>query len=236
MRKFIIANWKLNPPDLRSAKKLASSVLAKTKNKIVVICPPAIFLSSIKFDILGAQDCFWKEEGAYTGQVSPKQLKSLKVEYCIVGHSERRATGDSDSNINAKIKALLEVKITPVLCVGFGTSASQSDSEVIKVLKKQIKSCTYGTDVSKIIVAYEPVWAISSGNPYATKKIATPEHSEKISAFIKTAHNIQKVLYGGSINAGNAKSFLSQKNIDGLLVGGASLNPAEFNKIIATSL
>src|SRR5437016_5335897 len=116
MKKLIIGNWKLNPLTLRDALKLAASISTKAKNTIV-ICPPAIYLSQISYPNLGAQDCFWQDKGPYTGQVSPLQLKNLKVKYCIVGHSERRGAGDTDEMVNAKIKALLENKITPILCI-----------------------------------------------------------------------------------------------------------------------
>src|SRR6185295_3380323 len=114
MKKLIIANWKLNPSSLKDAQKLAASISVKAKNK-VVLCPPTIYLSQIDYPNLGAQDCFWKEKGPHTGQVSPAQLKDLGVKYSIIGHSEKRETGDTDEMVNAKVKACLEFGITPVL-------------------------------------------------------------------------------------------------------------------------
>jgi triosephosphate isomerase len=229
-KKLIIANWKLNPLTLKEAQALALKIDRKSKHA-AVICPPIAFLGQIDYPRVGAQDSFWQNKGAFTGQVSPAQLKDLGVKYCIVGHSERRAVGETDEQINAKVNALLEHKITPVLCVGFETTVEQDDLEVVDVLKGQLKKGLAGVNSEKVIVAYEPVWAISSGNPYATKKIATPDHAEKIALFIKK-YKVAKVLYGGSANVMNAKEFLEQRNVDGLLVGGASLLAEDFNKII----
>jgi triosephosphate isomerase len=226
MKKLIIANWKLNPTTLKDAQKLAASINVKAKNK-VVLCPPTIYLSSINYSNLGAQDCFWADKGAFTGQVSPLQLKDLGMKYCIVGHSERRQYGgDSDEIVNAKIKILLQQKITPVLCVGFGTTVEQDELEVADVLKTQLETGLKNIVAEKIVVAYEPVWAIGTGHN------ATPEHAEKIAIFIKNKYGIKTVLYGGSVNLGNAKEFLQQQNVGGLLVGGASLIAKDFNQII----
>jgi triosephosphate isomerase (TIM) len=225
MKKLIIANWKLNPTTLKDAQSLAASISVKAKNT-VVLCPPTIYLSSIIYPRVGAQDCFWQEKGAFTGEVSPLQLKDLKIKYCIIGHSERRSIGESDGMINFKLRTLLEHKITPVLCVGFGTTVEQDDLEVVDVLRSQLEAGLKEVDASKIVVAYEPVWAIGTGHN------ATAEHAEKISIFIKTKYGIPKVLYGGSVNSQNAKEFLKQTNVGGLLVGGASLIAKEFNFII----
>ncbi len=225
MKKLIIANWKLNPSTLKDAQALAASISVKAKNK-VVLCPPTIYLSNIQYPNIGAQDCFWQEKGAFTGQVSALQLKDLKIKYCIIGHSERRAVGDTDEMVNAKAKALLAQNIIPVICIGFGTTVEHDDLEVTDILKSQLDVDLAGVDKSKVIVAYEPVWAIGTG------KNATSEHVEKISIFIKTKYGVPIVLYGGSANAANAKEFLEQQNVGGLLVGGASLNATDFNKII----
>jgi triosephosphate isomerase len=231
MKKLIVANWKLNPTNLKDAQKLAAAVDSKPKNK-VVLCPPTIFLSQIDYPSLGAQDCFWADKGPHTGQTSPLQLKSLGIKYCLVGHSEKREVGETDAMVNAKVKALIEHEIVPVLCVGFGTTVEQDDLEVADVLKAQLEVDLAGVDPSKVVAAYEPVWAISGGDPYATKKIATPEHAEKIAIFIKTKYRAGKVIYGGSANLNNAKGFLEMPNIDGLLPGGVSLIPEHFNQII----
>lgn len=233
--KLIIANWKLNPITTSEAKAL----LLKYKKKspyTVVVCPPSVFLTQIKWPNLGAQNCFWQQKGAFTGQISPLQLKNIGVSYCLVGHSETRMAGETSLQINLKIKALLEVKITPVICIGYNTQVTQDELEVVDVLKIQLQEALAGVKPQKVIVAYEPVWAISNGNPYSTRKVANPEHAEKISLFIKTKFKVASVLYGGSVNSVNAQDFLAERNIDGLLVGGASLIPDDFNKIITNIL
>ena len=225
MKKLIVANWKLNPTSIKDAKKLAGSI-EKTKKNTVVLCPPTIYLSQIDYPNLGAQDCFWEEKGAFTGQVSPAQLKNLKIKYCIIGHSERRALGETDEMVNAKVRACLESKIIPILCVGFGTTVEQDDLEVTDVLRVQLNAGLKNIDASKVIVAYEPVWAIGVG------RTPTPEHAEKIALFIKSKYGVKKVLYGGSANVITSPGMLKERNIDGLLVGGASLIPSQFNQII----
>src|ERR1700722_11558364 len=151
MKKLIIANWKLNPSTLKDAQKLAASISVKAKNK-VVLCPPPIYLSSIQYPNIGSQDCFWQEKGAFTGQVSPLQLKDFKIKYSLVGHSERRAVGETDVMINLKLRTLLEHKIIPVLCVGYGTTVDQDDLEVVDVLRSQLEVDLKDIDGSKIIV------------------------------------------------------------------------------------
>lgn len=225
MKKLIVANWKLNPTTLKDARDLAASISVKAKN-ITVLCPPTVYLSQIDYPRTGAQDCFWAEKGAFTGQTSPAQLKDMKVKYCIIGHSERRAVGDTDEMINLKLKILVDHGLTPILCVGFGTTVRQDDLEVADILRFQLGIDLKNVDASQIIVAYEPVWAIGTG------RVASPEHAEKIAIFIKSKFGASKVLYGGSVNVGNAKSFLEQPHVDGLLVGGASLIASQFNQII----
>ena len=225
MKKLIIANWKLNPTTIKDAQKLAASI-NRTKKNTVVLCPPTVYLSSIDYPLVGAQDCFWQGAGAFTGQISPLQLKDLKIKYSIIGHSERRALGETDGMINFKLRTLLENKIIPILCVGFGTTVEQDDLEVTDVLKSQLDVDLKDVDPASVIVAYEPVWAIGTG------KNATPQHAEQIAIYIKNRYKVAKVLYGGSVNASNAQGFLEQRNVGGLLVGGASLSAKEFNTII----
>lgn len=225
MKKLIVANWKLNPATLKDAVRLSSSISRRAKHKVVV-CPPHIYLSQVKYPNLGAQDCFWQNKGHYTGQVSPLQLKNLKVKYCIVGHSEKREVGERDVEINFKLHALLENGIIPILCIGYGTTADEDDMEVVDILRSQLEQDLKGIEGSLVVVAYEPVWAIGTG------KTPTAEHAEKIALFIKAKFGVKTVLYGGSVNTANAQGFLSQENVDGLLVGGESLLPKHFNQII----
>jgi triosephosphate isomerase len=232
MNKLIVANWKLNPMTAREAADLARKINQVSKHE-VVICPPIAFLEVVEVMHKGAQDVSFQIKGAYTGQISAAQLESLNVKYCIVGHSERRSFGDTDELINLKIKALLDYKIVPILCIGYGTTVDQDELEVTDVLASQLRQDLDEIDPKKVIVAYEPVWAISNGNPYSTKKVATPEHAEQIALYIHTKFGVKSVLYGGSVNSTNSESYLSQHHIDGLLVGGASLLPDDFNKIIS---
>jgi triosephosphate isomerase len=225
MPKLIIANWKLNPATEQEAKALAQSIARKSPHT-VVLCPPPIFLTTVKYPNLGSQDCFWQTKGPFTGQISPLQLKSSGISYCIVGHSEKRLEGESDSQINKKIQILLDYKIIPVFCIGYGTTIKQDELEVVDVLKQQLKAGLGKVNAKKVVVSYEPVWAIGSG------RTAKPEHAEQIAMFIKNKFGVAKVLYGGSVNSTNSNEFLNQRHIDGLLVGGASLLPEDFNKII----
>ena len=226
MRKLIVGNWKLNPMTVTEAVALASKIEVSTTND-VVICPPMPFLESIEYPHVGAQDCSEHIKGAYKGEISPAQLASMGVKYCIVGHSERRAMGETDELINAKIKSLLEYKITPILCVGFGTTVQEDELEVMDVVGEQLKRSLDEIDSSKVVVAYEPVWAIGSKNP------ATPDHAEQVALFISTKYGVKRVLYGGRVNGANAICFLAQPHIAGLLIGGASLLADDFNKITA---
>lgn len=208
------------------AVNLSSRIQIVTRHT-VVLCPPTPFIGSVKYSYLGAQDCSPQIKGPYTGQVSPAQLASLGVRYCLVGHSERRSMGETSEQVSEKVSALLSQKITPVVCVGYGTAVQQDELEVVDVIKSQLNNSIGDADPQKIVVAYEPVWAIGTRHP------ATPEHANQIALYIKTKHHIKQVVYGGSINGINAESFLTQPHIDGLLVGGASLLPEDFNKIIS---
>jgi triosephosphate isomerase (TIM) len=228
-KKIIIGNWKLNPLTLAEAQDLAGKI-ERSPAHITVVCPPTAFLADIDYPNLGAQDCFWKVKGAYTGQTSPAALKSLGVKYCIVGHSERRALGETDLEINEKVLAVLEQGIIPVLCVGHGTTEDQDELAVTDIIKTQLEIALRGAEAAEVIVAYEPVWAIGRGKP------ASAEHAEKIGIFIKTKYGVDKVLYGGSTTSVNAHDYLSQPHIDGLLVGGASLLTDDFNKMINTEI
>ncbi|HMQ02239.1 MAG TPA: triose-phosphate isomerase [Candidatus Doudnabacteria bacterium] len=226
MNKLIVANWKLNPLTLQEAQALAGKINEVSPYE-VVLCPPLAFLTHVKYLHLGAQDVSAQIKGAYTGQISASHLASVGVDYCIVGHSERRAMGERDETVNQKLQALLQFKITPILCVGYGTTVTQDELEVTDVLGSQLSADLAEVDPKKVIVAYEPVWAIGSGRP------ATPEHAEQIALYISTKFGVKSVLYGGSVNSTNSESFLIQHHIGGLLVGGASLLPDDFNKMIS---
>ena len=224
--KILVANWKLHPLKLSEANNL---LLAwnklRTKNK-VVICPPFPYLPLLKtkFD-LGVQNISEFDQGAHTGEVSAEMLKQFKVKYAIIGHSERRAMGEDDKQINAKVTQALKNKITPILCVGFGLSKEASEEEVMMHLQHQLQQNLEGVDPKKIIVAYEPVWAIGTDTP------VSPEHAERVAMFIRIKFKVGKILYGGGTEAKNFSGFL-KKEIDGLLVGHASNDKNQFKEMI----
>lgn len=209
--KTIIANFKMN----KVSDKLFSVYDRKFKEAKIILCPPFIYLKKgINYE-LGAQNCFYKNEGAFTGEISPKMLKKQGVKYIILGHSERRyIIGESNEIIKKKINACLENKLKIILCVG-----EKQGEDFKKVIKEQLKGIDDG-----IIIAYEPVWAIGTGNTPTIKDI---EDSYK---FIKKLMPKSKVLYGGSVSSDNSKKIL--KKTDGVLVGGACLKQKEFLKIL----
>jgi len=214
MKYLVVANWKCNPVTLSEAKKIFDSVgkgVKNIKNAEIVICPPFVYLPDIrqtKYNIrLGAQDCFWEKKGAFTGEISPKMLKNLKVEYVIVGHSERRRyLNETDKMVNKKLKAILSLGLKPILCI-----------DNLNQLKKDLKGIS-----KKIIIAYEPVFAIGTGKPcgvvMAKKMRSSIDHP--------------LVLYGGSVSSKNAKDYIKKGKFQGLLVGGVSLNPTEFVTLV----
>ena len=212
MKNIIVANWKMNPTSLAEAKKIFSEVQGKT-NIETIICPPFVYLPSLNKSSmvkLGAQDCSWKEEGAYTGDISPKMLKSLGAEYVIIGHSERRKYhNETYVVINKKIDSALKSGLKVILCI-----------ENISQLKKS-------ASFKNLIVSYEPVFAIGTGNP------CSPQRAKRARELIQRnlSGNIP-ILYGGSTNSKNAKSYIKEAGFNGLLVGGASLVSKEFNKMI----
>lgn len=238
--KLIVANWKSNPLKAADAIELAKA----TDREGTVICPPFIFLETVKENIskakLGAQDDFWGNTGAYTGEISWRQLTEMGVEYVILGHSERRKyLKEGDELINNKVIASLEAGLKVILCVGEDSQTRNQGINSAKIfVEQQLDKDLIGLDAVKLknnlIVAYEPVWAIGSGMP--DTPASASEIAEFIKNFISKKYALQvQVLYGGSVKAENAKEFLEDTNIDGALVGGASLNPAEFNEIIRIS-
>lgn len=241
MKKIIIANWKMQlsfKDSLILAKELKRKIKA-TKNE-VVICPGFLSLAQISellsdsVLLVGAQNCAIKNRGALTGETSPATLNELGVKYVILGHSERRLILKEDADlINAKIKSALAAKLIPIVCVG-ETLNERELGQTKKVLLSQIKSAFQGVTIkntSSLVIAYEPLWAIGTGEPII------PLEAEAIHIFLKTeAAKILgkkvKIAYGGSVSGDNAAKFLREKNIDGLLIGGASLNVAEFTSIV----
>lgn len=240
-----MANWKMQL-SVRESLELAKQFSKKinSQKNVVVVCPDYSALAfigpifkSTKF-ILGAQDCAAFSRGAYTGEVAASNLKALGAKYVILGHSERREhLHENSAIINNKIKAALANKLIPVLCIG-EKLAERNSGETKNYLVEELRHALKGVKIKSagdLLLAYEPVWAIS------TNKNAKPMSSgeaDEIQAFIKLqVKKILKkdisVLYGGSSNSLNSSDYLSQKNIDGLLVGGASLNLSEFTKMVS---
>jgi len=217
MKKIIIANWKCNPPTLAEAKELFNQV----KKTNAIICAPFAYLAELKSDNLCAQNCLWEEKGPYTGEVSPKMLKDLGVKYVIIGHSERRIHfQETDEMINKKLKAALNAGLIPILCIG-----ERGGGDANQIVESQLKSDLDGIsekETEKIIVAYEPVWAISTSGG----EICSPEHAKKMLDFIKQKFN-GKIIYGGSVDSKIINDYL-KVGYEGALVGGASLKPDEF--------
>lgn len=241
MKKIIVANWKMNPKTAKEAKKLFKSVSGfakKSKKTEIILALPFVYLSLFgknKIKLCG-QDVFYKEQGAYTGEISPAMLKSLGVNYVIVGHSERRWKCDeNDELINKKIKAGLKAGLKVILAIG---EKQRDGSEFWKFLKNQIKNDL--SDVPKklaknLIIAYEPVWTIGTKKPiYPKDLLETAIFIRRVLLDIfdrKTALGA-KILYGGSVEPENAEKFLEVEGISGLLVGGASLDAEKFKQII----
>jgi len=242
---LIAGNWKLNPQSLHKAKKLFSGINKKVSGVEVLICPPFVYLSELNKNSkikLGAQDCFWEEKGAFTGEVSVSMLKNLGCKYVLLGHSERRKYfKESNVWVNKKMKAVLEKDLTPILCIG-ETKEEKKNGKTQRVIKFQLEKAFKGVlrdQVKKIVIAYEPIWAIGTG------KACKPLEAQVINILIKKVvaglynRNVAKdvrVLYGGSVKADNAIGYLKEAKFSGLLIGGASLKPKEFVKIIKDTL
>ena len=249
MKKLIVGNWKMNPQSEKEAENLFNNIgqaVKDIKNTEVVICPPFPFITNLKKlknkkITLGAQDVFYEEKGAYTGEVSASMLRNIGASYVIIGHSERRALGETNEIINKKLNSVLKAKLTPILCVG--ESNRTNDGAYLKIVKEQLSGCLDGiakNQIKNIVIAYEPVWALSST---ITRQDATPHDFEEMKIYIRkiltdmfspiTASSV-RILYGGSANKDNAQSYL-QIGADGLLAGKASLDAKNFASIVRTA-
>lgn len=241
---LIIGNWKLNPTTLEEATILATTVARKFKNStdsLVAIAPPFPYLADAAKKIkkssvaLAAQDVFTQPLGPFTGEVSVVQLKDLEVSYVIVGHSERRAMGESDDLVRNKVQAVLKHRLTPVMCVG--ERVRDENGNFFSFVEEQLRSLAEVipvTMIKKVVIAYEPIWAIGTGMS------ATSEDVKEMQLFIvsaltklydrATAEKV-RLLYGGSVKASNARQLHEEGDMDGFLVGGASLKADEFIEI-----
>lgn len=243
MRKPIIAgNWKMYKTPIQAADFISdlSPRVADVHDKTMVLCAPFTALQKLNDAIcdsnvfIGGQDLYWEDEGAFTGEISAPMLKAVGCTYVIIGHSERRQYfGEMDETVIKKLKAALKHNLTAIVCVG-ETLAQREKGETFKVIEKQITEGTKGLgagDWGKVVIAYEPVWAIGTG------KTATPAQAQEVHAYIRkllpkeVASDI-RILYGGSVKPENIKELMAQPDIDGGLVGGASLKVDSFVKIV----
>ena len=250
MRKKIVAgNWKMNKT-FDEAQALVSELVNMIRDEVnnkaeVVLCPSFPFLGSVSKAILGqdnihlgAQNCHQKESGAYTGEVSADMLKSVGVEYVILGHSERRQYYFEDNQmLEAKVKAALKTGLIPIFCVGESLEQREQDL-TFELIETQLKEGLFhvtNEEFERVVIAYEPIWAIGTG------KTATSQQAQEVHAFIREqiarhytaeAATNTTILYGGSCNPGNARELFAQPDIDGGLIGGASLKSRDFTDII----
>ncbi len=242
---MIVGNWKLNPATLEEAKKLAQGVAQKNRKVVdayIAIAPASIHLSEVGKKIskssaqLAAQSVSFFDGGAHTGDVSMTQLKDLGVSYVIVGHSERRAAGTTDDDVQKKITKILKANVTPVICIG--EKNRDCDGKFFNFVSDQLRSLSKvlsSSQIKKVVIAYEPIWAIGTG------KTATAEDVKEMQIFIEsvltklydrpTARKV-RLLYGGSVKPHNAAVLHSEGGMNGFLVGGASLKAEDFTGII----
>ena len=245
-RPLIAGNWKMYKTQgeaAETAKQLARYVGTFTDIDMM-IAPTFIALSAVFAAIknspvaLGAQNLYWENEGAYTGEISAPMLKSAGCQYCIIGHSERRQYfGETDETVNKKIKAAIKAGLQPVFCVG-ETGKERESGQTLSILDKQIKKGLEGlvlAQLDSLIIAYEPVWAIGTG------KTATDDQAQEVHRFIRSLvknnfgralSDSIRILYGGSVKPDNIASLMAMSDIDGALVGGASLGAESFSQII----
>lgn len=237
MEPIIAGNWKMNkdPAESRTLVQEVMKSVGDVKDRIVIIIPPFTSLSSVNELIrntrfkLGGQNMHWERSGAYTGEISGLFLKALGCEYVVLGHSERRhVMGETDEIINKKLKVALEIGLIPIFCVG-ETENERESGTTEEVIQRQISAGLKGieNEAHKVIFAYEPVWAIGTG------KTASPEQAVEVHSFIRgMLKKPSTILYGGSVKPDNIDVLMKQDEIQGVLVGGASLKPESFARIV----
>jgi len=244
---LIAANWKMHKT-LAEARDLAREVragLTAAQGAEVALAPPYTALAAVAPELAGSpiklagQDAFWQRQGAFTGAISPWMLKDVGCTYVIIGHSERRQHfGETNHTVNLKLKAVLEAGLTPIFCVG-ETLAEREAGRTMAVVGVQLREGLAeltGLGGANLVIAYEPVWAIGTG------RTATPDQAQEVHRFMRQElDRLQvpgeeiRILYGGSVTPDNAASLLAEADLDGALVGGASLQAASFLKIIAAA-
>ena len=243
---LMAANWKMHFT-VDEAVALVDELnkgINRFDDREVVVAPPFTALAGVASALaaspikLAGQNCYWEPQGAYTGEISPPMLRDLGCEYVIIGHSERRQYfGETDESVNRKIVALLEVDLGSIFCIG-ETLEERQAGKTLDVLAKQLKGGLEGLNeeqAGKLVLAYEPVWAIGTGHT------ATPEQAQEAHAFVRdnlakrfnnAVANHMRILYGGSVKPDNVDELMAQADIDGALVGGASLKAASFTRIV----
>lgn len=248
MKNLIVANWKMNPANADEATKLADAVTAGVKEMAaeVVLCPPFVFIPQVSPSgnvHIGGQDCFWEDAGAFTGEVSARMLVHFGCSHVILGHSERKNyMGETFGMINKKVRASLDVGLTPVICIGEKTrgEGSENKEELASQMSEVLRDVS-PEDAGKLVLAYEPEWAISSNEN------AQPAHPEDCTAAVEfmraTAHEMFgddvarqiPILYGGSTNSENIKGFIDA-GAAGALVGSVSLDADEFVRLVKNAV
>ncbi len=245
--KFIAGNWKLNltlEEGTALVKGLAQFLAGKRDAVEVAVCPTALAVASMAGVAkgsevgVGAQNAYWEEKGAFTGEISASLIKNAGARYVILGHSERRQYfGETDATVNKRLKAVLAQGLVPILCIG-ETLAERDGGKLEQVLTTQVQGALDGIGADKLeslVIAYEPVWAIGTGRT-ATTAQAQEAHAfvrQVLRAVVGGLADRVRIQYGGSVKPDNAKELLSQPDVDGALVGGASLKLADFQAIIA---
>lgn len=246
-KKFVIGNWKMYPSTLREAKELFTKIRnsqRSKKNTEVVVCPPSVYLSDLgkisgKGGVrIGAQDAFWEYEGSYTGNISASMIKHLGAEYVILGHSERRVLGETSEQVSMKVSKVLKEGLSPIVCIG--ERERDSEGAHLGYIENELSESIKGVrrkDISKVVIAYEPVWAIGK----SAKNAMSPEDIRVMSIYIrkilsniygrKLAENVP-ILYGGSVDSTIVRDIIIDGGVDGVLVGKQSRRPDEFQKII----
>jgi len=245
MKRLIIGNWKLYIRTLEEGKKLLKEIDKKFPRGVkadIVVCPPIAFSAALKREYkgkriaFGTQDAFWEKEGAFTGQVSPSQLASAGIKYVLVGHSERRAAGDTDETVAKKAAAALSAGLHPIICIG--ETERDQDGKFYSVIEKSVKESLSRIEpahAGRFTIAYEPVWAIGSSEAASVRVAA-----EAILYIRKTIAEMWgrekalkvRIIYGAAVDSENAKTFSEDKNIQGLLPGRASVDAVKFTSII----
>lgn len=245
-KKLIAANWKMykNLPQTREFFAGFLPLISGHDRDEIVVCPPYVDLNAAleaakdSMVAIGAQNVYWKDEGAFTGEISPTMLVGIGCTHVIIGHSERRQYfGETDDTVNLKLKAALEHELTPIVCVGEVLEEREAGMTE-DVLRRQCVRAFHAISrkkAAKLVIAYEPVWAIGTGKT-ATPQMASDAHrlirAEAAKAFGEEFAEALRILYGGSVKPDNATALMSEEEIDGALVGGASLDPKSFAAIV----